>query len=235
PTLFRSGPSPSSATRLSSAFRSAPAQNVPPSPHSTATAASGSSSNARKASASSPAVLRSTALRACGLLITTVVTGPRRSTRTVIVAPSRNVPSVRPARAARKSTSEDRGRAGDRGSVFSACLVQNPRGPQVARHAGSRVVECAPPSPTDCRVYEETCAPAGWGNIIPGGRGEEVFLPFEEDGMCLRHPPRGLPAGLRHHHHRPVPPPPDHGVTSGSTGLSRRKNSFASAGESRPG
>lgn len=82
------GPSPSSVTWLPrsvpSALRSAPAQNVPPSPHSTAARASGSDSNSRKAVASSAAVGPSTALRTPGRDRTTVVTGPLRSLRTGI-------------------------------------------------------------------------------------------------------------------------------------------------------
>lgn len=82
------GPSPSSATRLPRsvpmALRSAPAQNVPPSPQSTATRADSSASNSLKAAASSAAVGPSTALRTSGRDSTTVVTCPRRSTRTGI-------------------------------------------------------------------------------------------------------------------------------------------------------
>ncbi len=82
------GPSPSSETRLPSsvpiALRSAPAQNVPPSPYSTATAWLSSASNARKASARARAVGPSTALRACGRSRITVVTAPERSERTVM-------------------------------------------------------------------------------------------------------------------------------------------------------
>ena len=74
------GPSPSSVTRLPRsvpiALRSAPAQKVPPAPVSTATAASSSASNARKASASADAVGPSTALRASGRSMVTMVTGP---------------------------------------------------------------------------------------------------------------------------------------------------------------
>src|SRR5438874_217693 len=81
------GPSPSGARRLprpaAMAFRSAPAQNVPPAPHSTATRAAASASNARKASASAAAVGPSTALRTSGRSRTTVVTGPDFSTRTL--------------------------------------------------------------------------------------------------------------------------------------------------------
>src|SRR5919201_1781907 len=81
------GPSPLGARRLprpaAMALRSAPAQNVPPAPHSTATRASASASNARKASASAAAVGPSTALRTSGRSRTTVVTGPDVSTRTL--------------------------------------------------------------------------------------------------------------------------------------------------------
>src|SRR5438445_10117397 len=91
------GPSPSGARRLprsvAMALRSAPAQKVPPAPHSTATRASPSASNARKASASARAVGRSTALRAAGRSSTTVGTGPGRSTRTL----TRPLPRAEPA------------------------------------------------------------------------------------------------------------------------------------------
>src|SRR5205823_6487307 len=72
---------------------SAPAQNVPPAPHSTATRAAPSASKARNASASACAVGRSTALRAAGRSRTTVVTGPARSTRTL----TRPLPRAEPA------------------------------------------------------------------------------------------------------------------------------------------
>src|SRR6266545_980031 len=65
------------------AFRSAPAQNAPPAPASTATELSGSASKARKAPASAAAVGPSTALRRSGRLMVTTVTGPSRSTSTV--------------------------------------------------------------------------------------------------------------------------------------------------------
>src|SRR5215813_1376312 len=82
------GPSPSAGTwsylPAANAFRSAPAQNVPPSPQRTATLASGSASKARKASASARAVSGSTAFRASGRLRMTVVTGPCFSTRTLM-------------------------------------------------------------------------------------------------------------------------------------------------------
>src|SRR5205085_10598830 len=91
------GPSPSGARRLprsvAMALRSAPAQNVPPAPHSTATRAAPSASKARNASASACAVGRSTALRAAGRSRTTVVTGPARSTRTL----TRPLPRAEPA------------------------------------------------------------------------------------------------------------------------------------------
>jgi hypothetical protein len=81
------GPSPSGATRGGApeaiAFRSAPAQNAPPAPVSTATAAFWSASKARKAPASAAAVGPSTALRRSGRSIVTTVTGPSRSTSTV--------------------------------------------------------------------------------------------------------------------------------------------------------
>src|SRR5688572_9700072 len=81
------GPSPSGARRLpppvAMALRSAPAQNVPPAPHSTATRAVSSASKARNASASAAAVGPSTALRTSGRSRMTVVTTPARSTRTL--------------------------------------------------------------------------------------------------------------------------------------------------------
>lgn len=80
------GPSPSASALLLRSvpmpLRSAPAQKVPPSPHRTATDASLSASNRRKASASPSAVGPSTALRTSGRLSTTVKTGPSRSIRT---------------------------------------------------------------------------------------------------------------------------------------------------------
>ena len=83
-------PSPSGATRFGSpaaiAFKSAPEQNVPPAPQSTATRASGSASKARKESASDSAADRSTALRTSGRSRMTVVTGPCFSTRTGMAA-----------------------------------------------------------------------------------------------------------------------------------------------------
>ncbi len=90
PSRIRVGPIgaswSTSSTRLPcsppTALRSAPAQNVPPSPHSTATDWVSSASKARKAAASAAAVGPSTALRACGRWSTTVVTGPSVSTRT---------------------------------------------------------------------------------------------------------------------------------------------------------
>jgi len=84
--LIPIGPSPSGATRLPRsvpiAVRSAPEQKTPPSPCSTATAAPGSASIARKAAASCSAVGPSTALRRAGRCRKTVLTGPDRSTRT---------------------------------------------------------------------------------------------------------------------------------------------------------
>ena len=84
--LMPIGPSPSAATRLPrsvpSAVRSAPEQKTPPAPCSTATAASGSASNARNAAASRAAVGPSTALRRAGRCRKTVVTAPDRSTWT---------------------------------------------------------------------------------------------------------------------------------------------------------
>src|SRR6266516_7979247 len=86
------GPSPSGSVRLLSgppiAFRSAPAQKVPPVPNSTATCAPGSASKARKASARAVAVGPSTALRRSGRSRMTVVTGPSCATRTAMDASS---------------------------------------------------------------------------------------------------------------------------------------------------
>src|SRR2546423_3061205 len=70
-------------------FRSAPAQNEPPAPQSTAASAESSASKARKASASASACSRSTAFRASGRSSTTVVTGPSRSDLTVTTLPER--------------------------------------------------------------------------------------------------------------------------------------------------
>ena len=82
------GPSPSSLTWLPRsvpiALRSAPAQNVPPAPYSTATDCDASASKARNASARAAAVGPSTALRASGRSMTTVVTGPVISTVTAM-------------------------------------------------------------------------------------------------------------------------------------------------------
>ena len=97
------GPGPVRCTGLASgvpnALRSAPAQNVPLSPHSTATAAPSSLSNSSNASYNSAAAGPLTALRASGRFMITVVTGPPRSTRTppLVTLP----PSVRHRRAAR--------------------------------------------------------------------------------------------------------------------------------------
>src|ERR1035438_645116 len=70
------GPSPPSLSALGRAaaiaFRSAPAQKVPPAPVSTATCSVSSASKDRKASASAAAVAASTALRASGRLMVTV-------------------------------------------------------------------------------------------------------------------------------------------------------------------
>ena len=80
------GPGPVRCTALASgvpkAFKSAPAQKVPPSPHNTATDAESSRSNRSNAAYSAAAVGPLTALRAAGRLMITVVTGPLRSTRT---------------------------------------------------------------------------------------------------------------------------------------------------------
>ena len=63
------------------ALRSAPAQNVPAAPVSTATERSSSPSKATKASRSWSAQTLSTAFRRSGRLIVTTVTGPSCSTR----------------------------------------------------------------------------------------------------------------------------------------------------------
>src|SRR4051794_24642764 len=85
------GPSPSGSTRvkrdgspLRMAFRSAPAQNVPFAPHSTATASASSSSKRRKHATSASAVGRSTALATSGRSIVTTATGPSVSYSTLI-------------------------------------------------------------------------------------------------------------------------------------------------------
>ena len=77
------GPSPSGSTRLARgapgsciAFRSAPAQNVPFAPVSTATASDSSASKRRNASASASAVGRSIALATSGRSIVMTATGP---------------------------------------------------------------------------------------------------------------------------------------------------------------
>src|SRR6267143_320766 len=77
-----------SSTRDPQYFRSQPAQNAPPSPHSTATAASASRSNAVKASTSASALSGSMALRACGREWITVHTLPFFSTLTVMATSS---------------------------------------------------------------------------------------------------------------------------------------------------
>ena len=101
------GPSPSGSTRFWSAvpiaWRSAPAQNVPPAPYRTAADASSSASKARKASASAAAVGPSTALRRSGRDSTTVVTGPARSTRTALAI--RPLPAASASAASRSRTS----------------------------------------------------------------------------------------------------------------------------------
>ena len=80
------GPGPVRCTGLASgvpnALRSAPAQKVPLSPHSTATAAESSLSNSSNAAYSPAAAGPFTALRASGRFMITVVTGPFCSTRT---------------------------------------------------------------------------------------------------------------------------------------------------------
>src|SRR3954467_3536697 len=73
---------------LEAYLRSQPAQKAPPAPQNTATAASGSRSNARKASTSASALSGSMALRASGRAWMTVVTGPFFSTVTVMACSS---------------------------------------------------------------------------------------------------------------------------------------------------
>src|SRR6516164_617104 len=91
------GPSPSGLARLPSgpptALRSAPAQNVPPAPQSTATCADSSASKSRNASARAAAVGPSTAFRASGRSRMTVVTGPDRSARTLMARSVHRCPS----------------------------------------------------------------------------------------------------------------------------------------------
>src|SRR5438132_517551 len=67
------------------AFRSAPAQNVPPAPVRTATASPSSASKRRNASTSAAAVGSSTALRTSGRLMVTTATSPSVSNRTVLM------------------------------------------------------------------------------------------------------------------------------------------------------
>src|SRR5262249_24482363 len=92
------GPSPSSVTRLprpsATAFRSAPAQNVPLAPVRTPTASDSSASKRRKASASASAVGRSTAFRTSGRSMVTTTTGPSCSKRTVCMAPLPSLQSL---------------------------------------------------------------------------------------------------------------------------------------------
>src|SRR5258708_27318433 len=76
------------------ALRSAPAQKYPPVPVNTATDASASASKALNASNSFRAVAPSTALRQCGRLIETMVTGPSRSTSTVSASVMSALPTV---------------------------------------------------------------------------------------------------------------------------------------------
>src|SRR5205807_5158185 len=86
------GPSPASLRRFpepaARAFRSKPAQNVPPAPVSTATASCGSASDRAKLSAKAAAVSESTALRTSGRSMVTVRTAPSTPLRTVLERPS---------------------------------------------------------------------------------------------------------------------------------------------------
>src|SRR5213592_3302013 len=75
-----------SSTRDPQYFRSQPAQNAPPSPQSTATAASASRSNVVKASTSASALSGSMAFRACGREWITVHTLPFFSILTAMTA-----------------------------------------------------------------------------------------------------------------------------------------------------
>ena len=85
------------ASGVPKALRSAPAQKVPLSPHSTATAAESSRSNSSNAAYSPAAAGPLTALRASGRFMITVVTGPLRSTRTPpsVLVPVMSPPSIR--------------------------------------------------------------------------------------------------------------------------------------------
>src|SRR5438552_937659 len=80
---------PTAAPRRSwpaaTAFRSAPAQNVPPAPVRTATASISSASKRRNASTIAPAVGSSTALRTSGRLMVTTAISPSVSNRTVLM------------------------------------------------------------------------------------------------------------------------------------------------------
>src|SRR5260370_34086161 len=71
-----------------------PAQKDPPVPVNTATDAASSASKARNASYSFRAVAPSTALRQCGRLMETMVTGPSRSTSTVSASVMERLPVV---------------------------------------------------------------------------------------------------------------------------------------------
>src|SRR5438445_922793 len=88
------GPSPVSVNRLpvpsASAFRSKPAQKLPPAPVSTATLSPGSASKSRNAAANSRAVLPSTAFRRSGRSIVMITTGSRRSSFRPPSRPSHN-------------------------------------------------------------------------------------------------------------------------------------------------
>ena len=132
------GPSPSSRTALprpsDTAFKSAPAQNVPPAPVRIATRWSSSASKARNASASEAAVGRSTALRTAGRSIVTIVTGPSCSTRTVMASSSRT--SAR-ARSATRPTARPSGRRPCARSTCTAgrttATVRDPAAPRTRR------------------------------------------------------------------------------------------------------
>src|SRR5438132_2083072 len=82
------GPSPVSLNLLpapaASAFRSKPAQKLPPAPVRIATDRLSSASNRRKLSASAAAVSESTAFRTWGRSMVTVTTAPSTSNRTVL-------------------------------------------------------------------------------------------------------------------------------------------------------
>src|SRR5215472_15481225 len=100
-----SGLSPS---RLETYFMSHPAQKAPPSPHSTATSAAGSSSKNCNAATSASALAGSIALRAWGRLWITVQTEPDFSMRTVMT-PSSGLVVAKAYRAAEPESAQAEG------------------------------------------------------------------------------------------------------------------------------